>query len=356
MLEGAMKKGGVTEPTVSVVIPTLNSGKTLKVCLESIVSQSYPVDKLEIIVADAGSTDGTLKVIEEVASKSEFVIKVVANRLKTGEAGKAAGLKCARGEVIALIDSDNVLSGVDWLEKMVEPFADGSVVASEPIEYTYRKKDGFITRYCALIGMNDPLCLFLGNYDRYSTVTGLWTEMPHRSSDRGGYLVIELDKERLPTIGANGFLIYRSVLQGCDTGEYLFDIDVVHELLEGAKPSEPVHFAKVKTGIIHIFSGDVKTFARKQRRRIRDYQYYNRLGVRKYPWKSHGRRGLARFIFSCVTVVPLLSQSLKGYMKRPDAAWLFHAAACWITLYEYSRGTVSGIFGAAELTREGWRQ
>jgi glycosyltransferase involved in cell wall biosynthesis len=344
------------EPTVSVVIPTLNSGKTLKDCLESITAQDYPAEKLDIIIADAGSTDSTLEIIETARSKSNVPVKVVPNRLKTGEAGKAAGLRCAGGEVIAFVDSDNILSGVDWLKRMVEPFADDAVVATEPIEYTYRKNDGYITRYCALIGMNDPLCLFLGNYDRYSAITDRWTEMPHRAEDRGGYFVVELDKDHLPTIGANGFLIYRSVLEKCDTGDYLFDIDVIYEILDGSAPSRPIRFAKVKTGIIHIFSGDMKTFARKQRRRIRDYNYYNKLGVRKYPWKSHGRRGLFRFIFSCVTVVPLLSQSLRGYMRRPDAAWLFHAVACWITLYEYGCGTVSGIFGAKELTREGWRQ
>ncbi len=239
---------------------------------------------------------------------------------------------------------------------MVEPFNDLDVIASEPIEYTYRETDGYITRYCALLGMNDPLCLFLGNYDRYCTLTGQWTEMVHKEEDKGGYLVVELDKDRLPTIGANGFLIYRSVLERCDIGDYLFDIDVIYEHLDRLASSKPIRFAKVKTGIIHIFSGDIKTFARKQGRRIRDYQYYNQLGVRKYPWKSHGKRGLLRFILFCVTVVPLLFQSLNGYMRRPDSAWLFHAVACWVTLYEYGLGTISGIFGASELTREGWKQ
>ncbi len=44
--------------------------------------------------------------------------------LKTGEAGKAVGMKQARGEIIALIDSDNILPSRDWLSFMVEPFHD----------------------------------------------------------------------------------------------------------------------------------------------------------------------------------------------------------------------------------------
>ncbi|MDO8727305.1 MAG: hypothetical protein Q7J35_14640 [Candidatus Methanoperedens sp.] len=49
---------------------------------------------------------------------------------------------------------------------MTEPFQDREIAGTEPLYYNYRKEDGYITRYCAMLGMNDPLCLFLGNYDR----------------------------------------------------------------------------------------------------------------------------------------------------------------------------------------------
>lgn len=41
---------------ISIVIPTLNSEKTLKDCLKSIAEQDYPHNHLEIIIADGGST------------------------------------------------------------------------------------------------------------------------------------------------------------------------------------------------------------------------------------------------------------------------------------------------------------
>jgi len=46
------------------------------------------------------------------------------NPLKTGEAGKAAGVKHAGGEIIALIDSDNILPERDWLVRMAALFYD----------------------------------------------------------------------------------------------------------------------------------------------------------------------------------------------------------------------------------------
>jgi hypothetical protein len=296
---------------------------------------------------------------------------------------------------------------------MIEPFYEPDIVASEPIEYTYRPSDSYITRYCALLGMNDPLCLFLGNYDRYCTLTGRWTDMPYKEEDKDGYLKIELNKKKLPTIGANGFLMRRSALLSAFTSnlqpmpstvqpfasnlkpqtssvsvstsnlhtltssvsvsasnlqpstfdisftDYLFDIDVIYELLNSMNPinsADTVRFAKVKTGIIHIFSGEINTFARKQRRRIRDYLYYNKLGVRKYPWGRINKMGLAKFILSCLFLFPLLIQSIKGYLKKPDRAWFFYPLACWLTLWEYRWGRIGGIFGVRGLRREGWKQ
>lgn len=339
-------------PSISVVLPTYNSENVLGDCLKSIRGQDYPVDKVEIIVADGGSRDRTLEIAREFGIEN-----VLPNPLKTGEAGKAVGVKAARNEIVALIDSDNILPDKEWLLRMVEPFEDPEVVGSEPLYYTYQRDDGYITRYCALLGMNDPLCLFLGNYDRYSTLTNKWTEMPHEETDKGGYVKIELEKNHLPTIGANGFLIRRSRLEKCNIGNYLFDVDVVHELLSSVTSSNQANsskFAKVKTGIVHLFSGDLRTFAIKQRRRVNDYLFYSRLGIRKYPWKSASKIRLARFVFYCLTIVPLLMQSLKGYKKRPDRAWFFHPLACWITLWEYGLARIGATFGVSELRREEW--
>ena len=339
-------------PFISVVIPTLNSARTLRECLESVCAQEYPAERLEVVIADGGSVDATIDIIKLVGSRTAFGVKAVPNPLKTGEAGKAAGLKYARGELVAFIDSDNVLPDRGWMRRMIEPFDDPEVTAAEPLEYVCRPEDGYITRYCAYLGMNDPLCLFLGNYDRYSAVTGKWTGMPYFAEDAGPWFKLKLDSRRLPTMGANGFIIRKEALEGCGIGDYLFDIDVVFELIR-SRPG--ARFAKVKTGIIHIFSGSVRTFMRKQMRRVRDYRHYSSLGLRKYPWKGVDTMAVIRFIVSCLVVFPLLFQGAKGYMRRPTGAWLFHPVACWLTLGVYGFGAIRGLLGG-ELKREGWSQ
>jgi len=329
MPENQLKEDEISNhslPSISILIPTLNSENVFEDCLKSIIKQDYPKDKIEIIIADGGSTDRTL----DIAGK--YFARIYENPLRTGEAGKAVALRHARNEIVAFIDSDNILPQSDWLRKMVEPFKNEEIVGSEPLYYSYDKNNGYITRYCALLGMNDPICLFLGNYDRYSYLTGKWTELEIDQEDKGAFLLIKLDEKNIPTIGANGFLVRRNLLSNFVICDYLFDIDLVYELVVNGY----VNFAKVKNGIIHVFSGSVSTFIRKQRRRIRDYNYYKRLNLRKYPWSSVNKLKVFKFIIYTLLTFPLLFQAMIGYLKKKDNAWFFHILACWLTLFIYA--------------------
>ena len=95
--------------SISIVIPTLNAARTLKGALDSIVMQDYPKEKIEIIVADGGSTDKTLEICKEFSALN---CHVVPNPLKTGEAGKAAGYKSAKNEIIVIINIAKLLNNI----------------------------------------------------------------------------------------------------------------------------------------------------------------------------------------------------------------------------------------------------
>ena len=109
--------------SISVLIPTLNAGRMLEGCLQSIAEQDYPKELVEIILPDGGSTDNTL----EIAQK--YTNKIYPNPLKTGESGKAEALKHASGDIIAFIDSDNILPSLDWLRRMTAPTPWPGVIA-----------------------------------------------------------------------------------------------------------------------------------------------------------------------------------------------------------------------------------
>lgn len=335
---------------LSIVIPTLNSEKTLGACLAAIRAQTLPRSAYEIVIADAGSSDRTLDVAREYGVET-----ITDNPLKTGEAGKTAGIKAAKGDVIALIDSDNILPDSNWLERMLAPFSDSEIIATEPLEYTCRKDDPALTRYFALLGMNDPICLFTGNYDRTSAVTGKWTELPVVQEDKGGYLKLRLGAEALPTIGANGFVFRRSLLDGVKWEPYLFDIDILYDRIG---KDGTVAVAKVKTGIVHLYCARLGDFVRKQRRRIRDFLYFAQEKARIYPWDKQRKIGIVVFCLATVLVLPLLWQMLKGAIRRPERAWFYHIPVCWITLWVYGLGTISKLFGGkqAPVDRSSWQK
>jgi glycosyltransferase involved in cell wall biosynthesis len=314
-------------------------------CLDSIEAQEFD-GTLEVVVADGGSTDNT------VAIASERGCLVVDNPGRTGEAGKARAFHASSGRLVALIDSDNILPRKDWLSRMTAPFIESHIAASEPLEYTVRDCDSLLTRYCALMGMNDPLCYFLGNYDRMCVLSGKWTGLPVESEDMGDYLEIRLHRGAIPTIGANGFVVRRELVDGLVVGEYLFDIDIVARLVDEGYD----RFAKVKVGIVHLYGTGLRAFSRKQLRRIRDFSFYSSQGMRSYPWGSSSALGLVKFILCSLLVVPLVYQAMKGYLRKADSAWLLHVPACIITLVVYCYGYIEGRVRPREQERSRWRQ
>lgn len=339
-------------PTISVCMATLNSAAILPECLGSLAIQDYPKDKIELIVGDGGSIDDTRAIVEQ------FGGKVFDNPLRTGESGKAVALKQAKNELVLILDSDNILPGKQWLKKMVLPFEDEQIQVSEPIRFTWRKEGGYIERYCALIGMNDPTCLFLGNYDRWNYVTQRWTDVPHAEEDEGTYLKVKLDTRGVPTIGANGTVFRREFLANKQKGDYLFDIDIIaKEISEKGF----IYVAKVKEGIIHTFcESDFSKFIKKQQRRIKDYTFHKKNNSREFDWskfeKGFAAVRLLKFIVYTLVVFPLFFQAIKGYWRKPDKAWLFHVPACWATLIVYSWGRAVGFFKQEEMNRGGWKQ
>lgn len=340
--------------TVAIVTPTLNIMRVMDDYFEGIISQTYPHDKIEILIADGGSTDGTIERLKEYGRTTDFEIRIFDNPLRTAEAGKAVAVRQAKSDVVLLLDSDNILPDPEWLERMMKPFEESEIVASEPISFTYRKQDSLVNRYCALLGMGDPLCLFMGNYDRYSCVSGKWTTIPHEEIDKGDYLSIRF-YDAIPTIGANGFIMRTRELNDNFDGDYLFDIDVLWKLFQ-KDPS--LRVAKVKTGIVHLYCPDMKTFFRKQRRRINDFLYFSDAKGREYPWTSFGKGKIVLFIVCCITIIPLFVQAIMGFARRPDVrVWLFHFVACWSTLIVYGIGTIKSVFGHVEATdRSTWKQ
>ncbi len=336
--------------SLTIVIPTLNCAGILTQCLDALRGQTYPNSLVDILVIDGGSIDDTVNIAER------YNTKIIYNPLKTGEAAKALGIQYSQTDIIAFIDSDNILPDSSWITRMMEPFQDQIIVAAEPIAYTYRPSDGYITRYCALMGMNDPLCYYLGNYDRWNTVDQKWTRLSLPQVLYEKYTIVLLSRaQKLPTIGANGTLIRTSHAQlALGDSQYYFDIDGFYQLCAHFD----VFVAKVHTDIIHIYAKSLKDVWRKQNRRINDYYHYQPLRGRSNHWREYSAVNYGKFVFHALLFFPLFNVSVRGFMKTPDLAWFAHIPICVITLITYCYAFCKfGIFGQpTSADRTQWRQ
>ena len=99
-------------PLVSVVIPARNESRNIERCLRSVLSSDYP--RLEVIVVDDGSTDGTGDIARGMAAGDTRVRVIETGALPEGWFGKQwaceTGAKNSRGEIILFADADTVHS------------------------------------------------------------------------------------------------------------------------------------------------------------------------------------------------------------------------------------------------------
>lgn len=92
-----------TPMLLSVVTISKNAKNTIRRCLDSVLSQTYP--NIEVVMVDS-SNDGTEKIIEEYKQKSKFPFKIIYQEPKGVGAARNEGIRNANGEVVVFVDAD----------------------------------------------------------------------------------------------------------------------------------------------------------------------------------------------------------------------------------------------------------
>jgi glycosyltransferase involved in cell wall biosynthesis len=101
------------KPTVSVIIPVLNNCSQLKESLEALSSQTYPSDKIEIIVIDNGSDEDISECVRDFDVKLLF-----RTERKSPYAARNTGYAASASEIIAYTDSNKTPSA-EWISEGV---------------------------------------------------------------------------------------------------------------------------------------------------------------------------------------------------------------------------------------------
>jgi hypothetical protein len=102
---------------LSVILPCRNEARHLAACLDSILSGTWPLDALEILVVDGESDDGTAGIAAAYADRHP-AIRVLQNPRRSAPAALNIGLAVATGDVVVRIDA-HVEYPRDYLERLV---------------------------------------------------------------------------------------------------------------------------------------------------------------------------------------------------------------------------------------------
>jgi glycosyltransferase involved in cell wall biosynthesis len=129
----------ISDPLVSVVIPTYNRSDKLLRLIGSIQDQILPDDlRIEILVVDNASTDNTVGLLKETYPSTQ-VIKLDRNYMSSY--AREAGINASRGKYIFIVDDDNILDN-RCIHTLVDKIqSDKSIGMVAPLMLKYHKKN-----------------------------------------------------------------------------------------------------------------------------------------------------------------------------------------------------------------------
>jgi glycosyltransferase involved in cell wall biosynthesis len=105
-------------PTISIVLPCRNEERYIGACLESILSTTYPLDRIELLVVDGVSEDRTRDIVADFARRHS-AIRLLENRRRITPAALNTGIRAATGEIIMRMDA-HVVYPVNYIPRLVE--------------------------------------------------------------------------------------------------------------------------------------------------------------------------------------------------------------------------------------------
>jgi glycosyltransferase involved in cell wall biosynthesis len=105
-------------PLVSVVIPMLNERGRIQHCLDGLEAQAYPIDRIEALVVDGGSTDGSTELVHALQADRPW-LRLVHNPDRRASSAFNRGVEAAKGDVIVLLSSHGEV-GTDFISRSVD--------------------------------------------------------------------------------------------------------------------------------------------------------------------------------------------------------------------------------------------
>lgn len=255
---------------ITVIAPIYNVEKYISLFLDSLDAQSYK--HFELILVNDGSTDRTVEICINRLSRVDFDWKLV-NQENSGYArARNVGVNKAKGEWIAFLDSDDMIS-LDYLENMYKAAcSSGSDIVFGAIK---RVDEDF-----------SKICRSSGKYKMYSQRDSLW-----------GFLKRRLELVVASSLVKKDFLVNSGIIfpEDCRYGADLFFLWQILPVVDGiAKLVKPNYFYRQRRDSVMGTPGILKnTEAFNQIKRIE--QYYRDMNFEFS--KTFEKFGVARWVF-----------------------------------------------------------
>jgi len=310
-------------PKVSVILPTLNAAAILENCLASIGRQTYPPERIEILMADAHSKDAS----REIGRK--YGATILDDHGRNMEEGKRLALSHATGEYVLFVDADNELTHPDYLELAVKALAaNPQALGVESYYLPSPKMSSFCAYLTHRLHISDPICWLL-------------SVQPVLAGKEG-----EVERWTLPghshayPLGANGFLFRKADLEAVKADEHFQDTHVALHLMQKGKRE----WLRIRgRGVHHYYVQTLWGFVQKRRRATVHF-----LNVRhevKASW-MHEKPPIPGWLacLYCVTFAGPIYHTILGLLRERDPAWLWHLPASLVSVLGVAWGWQTHFF------------
>lgn len=97
----------MTKPFVSVIIPMVDERAYIESCVEACLAQDYPEDRLEVLVVDGGSRDGSVELVRALSAR-DVRVRLVENPRRIAAAAANEGVAAAKGDVLCFLSAHGV--------------------------------------------------------------------------------------------------------------------------------------------------------------------------------------------------------------------------------------------------------
>lgn len=265
-------------PKVSILIPICNVEKYLYQCLDSLVDQTFK--DIEIICINDGSTDNSLSIIKDFATKDNRIVIIDKPNSGYGDSMNQ-GLSIAKGEYIGIVESDDFADAA-MFEKLYQLTDKGSIdiVRSNYYRYWDTKGDAEcfeaeITQYDKVISLFDEPSVLL-------IPPAIWSAIYRKA------FLLKNNIRFLPTPGASYQDISFFIKTLCKAQKIVYTKDKFLHYRQDNASSSVKQCSLQKAKYVHTEFQECDKFLNKEQSRFKEIKsFYNTKKLKSYLWNLY---------------------------------------------------------------------